>query len=272
MYTHKLDSQKHKHFLEQGRTDPITGEPLQEGDQVVLCTICKSAFLKETWAYIGGRHCGSVSTLKEIPKAQEVRIKPSNEVGNIRFKSPLFEKDKRDLLLHLSGMVYPSSILVKHFFGKGHWFHYAAVICMIGLVATMLARFTYRKFVERIPIFRDRGIELGSNRLGWNWFSSKGGGRKLRYRDIESIQFIARRLNWKELLIQDKAYVRLVIQMKSGEVIETNFANRRDGRSAMLSLLRLRKQVNIDFELQDKKLLALLEEYKNRPERLRIHE
>lgn len=267
MYTHILDTKKHAYFLGQERTDPITGEHLQEGDEVVLCGICQSAFLRDSWEYIGGRHCGSVGTLKDIPEAREVRIKPSDEIGEVWFKSPLFRRDKRDLITHVSGLFYPATLLIKHLIGKEHWLSAFIIFFMFGTLLTLLTRFGYRKFTERIATFRDRGLDLSCN-IGLNLGKKK---RKLRYRDIESIRFVAGGLSRKDILIKDKAYVRLIIKMKSGECIETNFANKKDGRSALLfTLFQLQEQVKVSFDLRDAKLQTLLEERQNA--RLRVHQ
>ncbi|WP_338790960.1 hypothetical protein [Bernardetia sp. MNP-M8] len=65
---HTLTLQEHFDFLNQERKDPITGDLIKENDKVVFCASCKSAFLKESWEYIGNRHCEQNQTLTVIPK------------------------------------------------------------------------------------------------------------------------------------------------------------------------------------------------------------
>ncbi len=50
MHIHKINStsQEHQNFLAQNRKDPITGDSISEGDEVVFCASCKSVFLKDT--------------------------------------------------------------------------------------------------------------------------------------------------------------------------------------------------------------------------------
>ncbi|MEM6300054.1 MAG: hypothetical protein AAF740_15310 [Bacteroidota bacterium] len=55
-------------LLKQERHDPITGEKLRAGDEILFCAGCKSAFFKDTWAYLEGEHCGQNDTLPEFPK------------------------------------------------------------------------------------------------------------------------------------------------------------------------------------------------------------
>lgn len=54
-------------FLAEKRKDPLTGERFQENDEIVFCASCKSAFLKDSWEYMGGEHCGQLETLAVFP-------------------------------------------------------------------------------------------------------------------------------------------------------------------------------------------------------------
>jgi len=74
MNIHILEKEKHHDFLNQDRIDPITGDILQEGDQIVICASCKSAFLADSWLYMDGKHCNQTYTLIEIPKQETVKI------------------------------------------------------------------------------------------------------------------------------------------------------------------------------------------------------
>ncbi|WP_338813994.1 hypothetical protein V9L05_00820 [Bernardetia sp. Wsw4-3y2] len=69
MHIHKINpnSQEHRSFLSQNRKDPITGDSILEGDEVVFCAGCKSVFLKDTWEYLGSQHCEQRGTLVDFP-------------------------------------------------------------------------------------------------------------------------------------------------------------------------------------------------------------
>ncbi|AFM04275.1 hypothetical protein Fleli_1880 [Bernardetia litoralis DSM 6794] len=73
-YTHKLTSDNYD-FIGQNRTDPITGEKIEEGHTVVICAACKSAFFIESWEYLGDSHCDQTSTLANLPKPQNLYLK-----------------------------------------------------------------------------------------------------------------------------------------------------------------------------------------------------
>lgn len=74
MHIHKISSSKHSHFLNEQRKDPITGDLILEGDEVVFCATCKSAFLKTSWEYMGKQHCESKKTLYIFPHSKSMRI------------------------------------------------------------------------------------------------------------------------------------------------------------------------------------------------------
>jgi hypothetical protein len=44
MHIHKIHKQKHVDFLNQNRKDPITGDLIVAGDEIVFCGECKSVF------------------------------------------------------------------------------------------------------------------------------------------------------------------------------------------------------------------------------------
>ncbi|MEM6299705.1 MAG: hypothetical protein AAF740_13530 [Bacteroidota bacterium] len=89
MHTHHLHADTHKAFLSEGRIDPITGEKILADDEIVICAACKSAFLRETWEYLGKKHCGQTETAKELPKKSLLSLKKRHLLGEIIYESPL---------------------------------------------------------------------------------------------------------------------------------------------------------------------------------------
>jgi len=75
MHTHHLKLPTHEAFLCEERHDPVTGDAFREGDEVVFCASCRSAFLKSSWEYMGEEHCGQENTLAKIPYAQAIDVK-----------------------------------------------------------------------------------------------------------------------------------------------------------------------------------------------------
>ncbi len=74
MNIHKIDPHLHQSFLEEERKDAITGDLIQASDEVVFCGICKSAFLKDSWEYIGEKHCNESKTLDSVPISQPLSL------------------------------------------------------------------------------------------------------------------------------------------------------------------------------------------------------
>ena len=79
MNSYILQVEEHKTLLAQNRIDPITGDKISEGDEVVFCAGCKSIFLKDTWEYLGGKHCNQTNTLKYIP-VSSAKLKLGNDI------------------------------------------------------------------------------------------------------------------------------------------------------------------------------------------------
>ncbi|WP_338791811.1 hypothetical protein [Bernardetia sp. MNP-M8] len=82
MHIHKINStlSEHQNFLAQNRKDPITGDSILEGDEVVFCVGCKSVFLKDTWEYLGKRHCEQNETLSKFPVQKAIRLELENDI------------------------------------------------------------------------------------------------------------------------------------------------------------------------------------------------
>ncbi len=82
MHIHKIESnkEKHKDFLLQERIDPITGDLIEENDEVVFCANCKSVFLTDTWLYLNGKHCEQSETLEEFPSSSSLSLKAEETI------------------------------------------------------------------------------------------------------------------------------------------------------------------------------------------------
>ncbi|WP_291725321.1 hypothetical protein [Bernardetia sp.] len=82
MHTHKINPnlKEHKGFLAQNRKDPITGDTILAGDEVVFCESCKSVFLKDTWEYLGKQHCCQSETLIKIPLSKELLLSTEEDI------------------------------------------------------------------------------------------------------------------------------------------------------------------------------------------------
>ncbi len=79
MNTHKINSYSHSDFLNERRQDPITGDLIVEGDEIVFCNECKSAFLKSSWEYLNEAHCNQNRSLAIFPIKKILNLKPEKQ-------------------------------------------------------------------------------------------------------------------------------------------------------------------------------------------------
>ncbi len=95
-YTHTINSEKHQNFISQDRTDPITGEKIEEGHTIVICASCKSAFFIESWEYLNQSHCEQFDTLEEIPVSRNLILegKPMDFLDFGFARSPMYIPNK----------------------------------------------------------------------------------------------------------------------------------------------------------------------------------
>ena len=98
MHIHKINpnSQEHQNFLAQNRKDPITGDSISEGDEVVFCASCKSVFLKDTWEYLGNRHCEQMETLIKLPIQKNIHLKVVDDI--LFYQSLSMEGDSQTMI------------------------------------------------------------------------------------------------------------------------------------------------------------------------------
>jgi hypothetical protein len=74
MHTHLIQNPRHQSFLNENRSDPITGDVIKEGDEIIFCAVCKSAFLNDTWLYLDKKHCNQIETLGKFPLSEKLEI------------------------------------------------------------------------------------------------------------------------------------------------------------------------------------------------------
>lgn len=165
-HIHRLDPQEHTAFLNEDRSDPITGEYLQAGDEVVICAACGSAFLHDSWSYIGEKHCGQRRTLRQLPTYALLHVAP-DELGTLLYpaQAPVLDKEEVSLPLSFRGRI---AVLL----GLGALIYGAALagwpeVLMLLLTGTflLLGSFFYRKISlpnrqQRNAAFYEHGIRL----------------------------------------------------------------------------------------------------------------
>jgi len=67
-------TEKETFFLKENRQDPVTGDEFFVGDKIIFCASCKSAFLEDSWEYMGSKHCGQTFTLNKFPVYSKLKL------------------------------------------------------------------------------------------------------------------------------------------------------------------------------------------------------
>lgn len=117
---HTITEQLDKEFKLTNRKDPITHERFEHGDTVVFCAGCGSAFLPESWAFMGHKHCGQVETLAHLPAIKELRLEA--RALKVEVKKEVKRTPRRQDNLHVAltfGGVALSALLLSLFLSAG---------------------------------------------------------------------------------------------------------------------------------------------------------
>lgn len=166
-HSHILNS-SHSHII--GRTDPITGDIVQQNDTVVFCAVCKSCFLEESWKYMGDRHCEQFSTLNKVPVFQSrLIIRRSKEMI-----AELINKGA-DINSIILTMMLSFLISLFSFLASDADFIFMNSILVSGVVGILCAIITSRDDFKELTgankndvrLFKNR-IEIGKDSFSWN--------------------------------------------------------------------------------------------------------
>lgn len=97
--------------------DPVTGEVFKVGDNAVFCASCQSAFLEDSWKYMGEKHCGQDKTLSEEPqnKVLDLNWKPSQIFKKVKAKISLRVSNWKNHLIYFLTMGM-TNLLISFFF------------------------------------------------------------------------------------------------------------------------------------------------------------
>ncbi|MGF1532789.1 MAG: hypothetical protein ACFCUI_03750 [Bernardetiaceae bacterium] len=251
-YVHVLNTRDHADFLETLPADPITGEELQEGDQVVVCAGCKSAFLEESWHYMGSKHCQQSDTLPDIPilKTLQLRWNP----GAVLFQNDIVpEKHSWWLSIFVT-----LSFLLLHLVGNTHdIFLTSYVVFSFIWIIHQSQRLLYKLTVYRNAIhihfpFKIKGKKTEQISLG----------------NLQKIAYIERQG------IGDFRPPLLILTDKNGK--ERRLALPRDMRRTQTrhdffkSLGLISREVSVEIRTHDRKEQQYLQRLTHDPQRFRV--
>ena len=180
-HSHILNS-NHSHII--GRTDPITGDSVQENDSVVFCTNCQSCVLEESWVYMNERHCEQNQTLDAVPAL------PSKLIAKKTKEEIIAELRNEELNFTIIFSLTISTFFISVFSLSNSAFSFLLnttavfiislfITLLVGFVSTLIAIFT-TSTKNDIRIFKDR-IEIGKEIFYWKDIKQINFQREMEY-------------------------------------------------------------------------------------------
>ncbi len=152
-------------ILQENRQDPITGDLVKEGDKVVICASCKSAFLEGSWNYLGQQHCQQRETLNQIPAKQNFKfVKKLKQLEQVIFSAESYQGNTALIIAVPTGIIsFIISILLI--------LNVTDLLWLWGVVAGLISI----SFI--FNAFQTKGIEVKETAI----YIKKGFGVKKKY-------------------------------------------------------------------------------------------
>lgn len=264
MHIHKIDNKIHSDFLKENRQDPITGDLIQEGDEVVFCASCKSAFLKDTWLYLDKKHCNQSKTLKNpIFQKNLVLVKTQKEtifipLEDIKSFKEFSKKTKNtswtSKYAHIKNNVQVNNeregtnliLLMSTALYIGVMFSFTLPFGLFGLVSAPAFVLLVRYYINAVySSNKDKAmLGVGQNEISI-YFSEKKQQSFINYKQVEKITITYKSEEKSILKLKDKNGIKIKVEL------QTAFINK-----FLRSISERNKVVNVE-------LVAFPEEYQN---------
>jgi hypothetical protein len=74
-----LEETQHGEFLQSKPYDPITGDYLIAGDEVLVCNVCHSVLLKDSLEYLSWKHCSQSDFSLSLPHTGHLTVKKGSK-------------------------------------------------------------------------------------------------------------------------------------------------------------------------------------------------
>jgi hypothetical protein len=254
-HTHKLDSQSHFHII--GRQDSVTGDLIQENDEVVFCRVCQSVFLQESWEYMDRKHCRQKEVLRFIPIPVPTLIVKRKIVFKRKIKKLIFEfSDTRieSLLGLLPTAMISASLLLN--IDSRYWILYILLLTfgssLVGIIGIkLLEDKKLRKFLKmdtKLVRILETGIELQND-----IFYSFAAIKKIDYIKEKKAIDTFKSNNFK-------TYLR--IHLKNGEIIKQkiNSKNYLNSKTFAFAISWIRQFTEFALYTEDQKEEGIINE------------
>lgn len=280
MHTHRIDQQIHSEFLKENRQDPITGDLIEEGDEVVFCAECKSAFLKDTWLYLDKKHCNQSKTIKKpifgqnlvLAKAKQETIfiplegansfkKFSKQTKNSSWTSE-YESIKNNIIVYNeregTGLIPLLGMVLYIVF----MFYFGSSVGMFGLISSPILALLARYYIKLVySSNKDKAIlGVGENEL-IIYFSEKKQKAFISYKQIEKVIVIYQSEDKSSIEIKDKNGIIIKTELQTALIKKFLTSISERNKETLIELVAFPENYqshNFFWQLQENPLLRLV--------------
>ncbi|MEM6299014.1 MAG: hypothetical protein AAF740_10040 [Bacteroidota bacterium] len=266
MFVHTISHTDYADFLAQQREDPVTGDRIQAGDEVVFCTECKSAFLLDSWQYLGEQHCGQRNTMDSLPKSNAISLKKTAYLGYYVYLSPMItyevERSKPQFqriwegLQKFLGFVFVFAFIFLAVFSQ-------KIIVMIMVLSGILSAIM-EGFLRIYNPKKEEPIEVKKliiRKYGVQIADTEGKYQSYPFKKIASLHLRLDQGYGNFDKTFSSATVNLCVNLKSGKSIWVGITNNNaDFHDVSQAIFELHNQVYISFAVNDKREYTRLKE------------
>ncbi|WP_338814309.1 hypothetical protein V9L05_02870 [Bernardetia sp. Wsw4-3y2] len=279
MHIHKIDAVLHSDFLKENRQDPITGDLIEEGDEVVFCASCKSAFLKDTWLYLDKKHCDQNKTIKKPTFGQNlVLAKAKQETvfipleGAKSFKKFIkqtkngywtseYESIKNNIIVYNeregTGFILFLAMIMYVVF----MFYFGVSVGLVGLVSSPILLLLARYYINLVYSSNTDKAMLG---VGENeliiYFSEKKQKSFISYKHIEKVVVTYKSDDKSIIEIKDKSGIKIKTELQTTLIKKflTSISDRnKETLIELISFPEVYTNTNFFWQLRENPLLRL---------------
>ncbi len=246
-HSHQLNSASHSHII--GRTDPITGDTIEENDKVVFCLSCQSCFLEESWNYINNSHCKQTDTLFFAPYIPTQLVAKRKKADN---SEPLLSKNSISILLILffygmygssiyflleDFLLFKDRILSSMLIGI-----FPAFLSVMGITSNKFKQFIGIKKPKETDIYIiEEGLQINDTLFVWS--------------NIEKIEY-------QRTVKEGNSFTsaKIKICLKNGNTVQEKFDTKspEHQKSFLLALAWASEHTKVEFYTENQQEYALL--------------
>ena len=259
MNIHKLDRQNHSHVI--GRKDAVTGDKITQDDEVVFCSVCQSVFLKDSWEYMNGEHCGQSETLDFIPQPTPSFFAKKRE----KFSFTLSEKISSEKIQVIITTLLATILVVgfSKFFQNEYVVLQILLALCISILAGFIAKTNYFKDVLENRYSKIKVLENGIELRGEKFYS---------FHEIRAVEYV----NTFKMLRKEKGSLiqeaivpsdhSLYIFLKNDQIVHHRLPKGSEAeiKHFLFALAYATQFVELRFYTEDKKELRIIEKIKQK--------